>query len=141
MGAKRQRGAGMGDAAGGAHVSADVAYWTSDAVLFYVLQAALMTFVLVAWTINLIGKSRAGRGSVRASVERGERSMGVFYAVDGAVSGVLVAICLASDTAKNHRVVWTLLDAALVAYVCLFNGWFRNKMVEWLIAVGKVEQR
>jgi hypothetical protein len=53
----------------------------------------------------------------------------------------LVAICLSVDVAKDHRVLWVVVDTAEVAYVCLFNGWFRNHLVGFAIYLSKREER
>jgi hypothetical protein len=113
----------------------------SDAVLFAVLQVGLVVFVLSAVLRNWIAERRAGPGEPTLRVTRSERSMSRFYATYAAINGLLVAICLSVDVAANHRVVWVLLDTALVAYVCLINPWFRNLLVEWSIRLPKIEAR
>lgn len=54
--------------------------------------------------------------------------MGIYYGTYAAISGLLVAICLSAEYAKEHRVAWVLLDAGIVSYLCLFNPWFRLKL-------------
>lgn len=113
----------------------------SDAVLFTLLQALLATFVLFAVFRNWIAEVRAGRGGATLTVTRGEDSMSRFYATYGAISGLLITFCLTVDAAKNHRVLWVLLDTILVAYVCLLNPWFRNLLVQWSLRLKKIEKR
>jgi len=67
--------------------------------------------------------------------------MGYFYATYAAISGLLVAICLSVGVVKDHRVLWVVVDTAAVAYVCLFNGWFRNHLVGFAIYLSKHEER
>ena len=84
---------------------------------------------------------RAGKGGVSFTVTRSNESMGRFFGFYAAISGLLVAICLSSDFAKDHRVFWSILDTTLVAYVCLFNIWFRNKLLGWVEHLTKIETR
>lgn len=67
--------------------------------------------------------------------------MGLFYGTYAAITGLLVAVCLGVDMAVHHRVLWVILDTVLIGYVCLFNGWFRNKLVGWANALSKLEKR
>jgi hypothetical protein len=64
---------------------------------------------------------------------------GPFYGMYAAASGLVIAISLTVDVAKNYRVFWALFDTGLVAYVCLYNPWFRNR--QWSERLTKVEER
>jgi hypothetical protein len=118
-----------------------VAAWPSDAVLFFALQLGLLAFAVFAAGLDAWHKWRAGQGNVTLSVTRGDKSMAYFYGAYGALSGVLVALSLSADVAKDYRVLWTLWDLVLVAYVCLLNSWFRNKLAGWVDALQKRETR
>ena len=115
--------------------------WTSDAVLFPALQVGLVAFALFAAVREWFQARKAGRGGTSLQVTRGDASMGRFYGTYAAISGLLIAICLSVDVAKNHRVLWVVVDTALVAYVCLFNPWFRNLLLEWAGQLTKIEKR
>jgi len=116
-------------------------YLLSDAVLFPALQGALMMFVLFAVLRNWFQVRNAGSGSVTLVVTRGDASMKLFYGTYAAISGLLIAICLSVDVAKNHRVLWAVVDILLIAYVCLFNPWFRNLLFGWAERLTKIEKR
>ena len=109
----------------------------SDAVLFWVLQAGLVLFALFVAVVARL----PGRGGPTVQIKRGETSMGYFYATYVAISGLLVAICLSVDVAKDHRVFWVLLDTIAVAYICVFNMWFRNRLVGYAIYLSEREHR
>jgi len=113
----------------------------SDAILFPVLQVVLVAFVLFAVLRNWIQARRAGRGGATLSVTRGEASMSRFYVTYAAISGLLIALCLTVDVARNHRILWVALDTMLVAYVCLLNPWFRNLLLGWADRLTKIERR
>jgi len=116
--------------------------WASDEVLFPGLQLVLIGFAVFAAMMDAWQARRAGRGGgVGLQVIRSERSMGLFYGTYAATTGLLVAVCLGVDMAAHHRVLWVILDTFLIAYVCLFNGWFRNKLVGWANALSKLEKR
>jgi hypothetical protein len=119
----------------------------SDAVLFWVLQAGLVLFALFAALRNWIAARKAGRGGANMQIKRGETSMRYFYGACAAINGLLVALCLSVDAAvvRNHRILLAVVDTAAIAYVCLFNGWFRNyflgfafRFVDYL---SKLEER
>ena len=115
--------------------------FVSDAVLFWMLQAGLVLFALFAFLRNWIAIGKAGRGSLTMQITRGETSMKYFYGAYAAISGLLVAICLSVDAAKDHRVFWLAVDTSTVAYVCLFNAWFRNYLVKLANYLTKLEKR
>ena len=116
---------------------------TLDVFLFHTLQALLFLFVVFAAILNWFKTRKACRGqsSMPVQVIRSDASMGLFYGTYAAISGLLIALCLSVDVAKNHRVVWVVFDAIIVAYVCLFNSWFRNKLVQWTQYLTKIEKR
>lgn len=113
----------------------------SDEFLFPLMQVALIVFVLFAVLRNWLISTRAGRGGASLVVTRGEASMSRFYATYAAASGLLIAIDLTVDVASTHRVLWVVLDTALVAYVCLLNPWFRNILLGWSERLKKIERR
>ena len=115
--------------------------WSSDAVLFPALQVGLAAFALFTMLRNWYAVMTAGRGRTSLQVTRGEASMSFFYGTYAATNGLLVAICLTTEVARNHRVLWAILDTVLVAYVCLFNPWFRNLLVGWAAKASKIEKR
>ena len=118
-----------------------ISEYTSDDYLFPLLQIALVLFTLFAMFQNWLGVLRAGRGSTKLIVTRGETSMSRFYGTYAAISGLLIAICLSVDIAQNYRIFWVTVDTILVAYVSLFNPWFRNLLMGWSERLTKVEQR
>lgn len=113
----------------------------SDDVLFPVLQGALVALVLVAFLCNEIQARRAGRGGAKLTVTRGEKSMSIFYGTYAAITGLLVAICLSVDIARNHRTLWVALDTILVAYICLGNPCSRSLLLSWANRLTKIETR
>jgi hypothetical protein len=115
--------------------------WTSDEVLFLVLQLMLIGFAAFAKLTDARHARRAGRGGTTLQVGRSEQSMRLFYGTYAAITGVLIAVCLSVEMVKQHRVIWVILDTFLIAYICLFNMWFRNKLVGRVAALSKLEKR
>lgn len=107
----------------------------SDNYLFPAIQLLLAVFVFFCW---LIGLTQSGNF---ARVTRGDATMAVFYGFYAVLSGLFIAICLQVEVAKNHRVLWVLTDAILIAYVCIFNTWFRNKLLGWIEHLKQIETR
>ncbi len=105
------------------------------------LQAGLVLFALFALLRNWIAARKAGRVGTTRQIKRGNVSMKYFYGTYAAISGLLVAICVSVDVAKDHRVLWMVVDTSVVAYVCLFNAWFRNHLVGFVIYLTRLEER
>jgi hypothetical protein len=113
----------------------------SDKFLFPLLQAVLVLFVLFSGLRDWIAYKRAGRGGVTLQITRSDASMNLFYGTYAALNGLLVAICVSVDVAKDYRVLWVILDTIAVVYVCLFNGWFRNYVVRFANYLRELEKR
>jgi hypothetical protein len=112
----------------------------ADTIVFPALQLCLVMFVLFAVLHSWIPLKRNRRGKSKVSVIRGEVSMNYFYAAYAVINGLLVAICLSVDITKNHRVIWVIIDTILVAYLCIFNQWFRNILIGWIDRISKIEK-
>jgi hypothetical protein len=112
-----------------------------DLVMFAILQAAIVSLLIVALANDFSEKRRAGKGGPTLAVTRSRQSLGLFYGAYLAVSGLLVAICLSVEVVQGYRIFWALLDTAIVAYVCIFNPWVRNKLIGWSGGIQKLEKR
>ena len=99
----------------------------------------LQTF-LVVLTVFAFIKAMPQQGAT-LSVERGAQSMALFYGFYAAASGLLVAICLSTDDkiVKDYRIFWSFLDVLIILYLCLYNTWFRNKLLGWAYYLTKIE--
>lgn len=100
----------------------------SDECLFPLLQASLVVVLVFSVAMESLSRWKAGFGGTPLVVTRSSATMGIYYGTYAAISGLLVAICLSAEYAKEHRVAWVLLDAGIVSYLCLFNPWFRLKL-------------
>lgn len=74
-------------------------------------------------------------GGVKVSIIRGEHSMAKFYGAYGVISGVLVALALTVKCAEDYRMLTVFFNIFVSAYLCLVNGWFRNKLLSWVISL------
>ena len=75
-------------------------------------------------------------------IERGDASMSVFYVIAFAVINTpLVAVDSSVEAPKDYRICWIIIDTVAVVYVCLFNAWFRNRLVELNNYLKKIEKR
>lgn len=113
----------------------------SDAVWFWVLQAGLVLFAAFALFQN---RKRGRRGGALAQIKRGAESMQYFLVICGLIIALPIAICASVDVplVNGHRVLWILFDGAVVGYVCLVNGWFRNDvLVPFVQYLSELENR
>jgi hypothetical protein len=70
-----------------------------------------------------------------ATVVRGPGSLAVFYGVYAAMTAVVLTIATTANAAENHRVLYVLWDAGAIAYLCLINAWFKERLIRlsnWL---------
>jgi hypothetical protein len=112
--------------------------WTSDDVLFPLLQIFLALFILFAIFQSGLGRLRARREPA-ITVTRGDVSMGRFYGSYFGLSGLFIAICLSVDIAQGYRIFWVTVDTILVAYLCFSNDWFRNLLIDWTNRLTQIE--
>lgn len=113
----------------------------SDAVWFWGLQAGLELFAAFASFQNW---KKGRRGGPTAQIKRGAESMQYFLVICGLIIAIPVAICASVDVplVKGHRALWILFDGALVGYVCIFNGWFRNNvLLPFVYRLSELENR
>lgn len=120
---------------------ADVADLTADAILFPALQGSLVLFAVLCALVSWWAYGRRKKTGFSAVVKRGPASMAYFYGAYLALTSIFVALSLQAELARNHRVFFVLLDTILIAYVCLFNAWFRNKLIAWINRVAEIEYR
>ena len=80
----------------------------------------------------LRGRSASG---FKVSVTRGEHSMAKFYGAYGVISGVLVALALTVKCAEDYRTLTVFFNIFVSVYLCLVNGWFRNKLLSWVVSL------
>jgi cell division protein FtsW (lipid II flippase) len=65
--------------------------------------------------------------------------MNYFLFVFGFAAALVVALCSLFDLQVRIRVFWALVDVVLLAYLCLVNGWFRNKTLRWINWISRRE--
>ena len=111
----------------------------SDQILFWVIQSCIFVIFVVSLAFNLKENKSKNQGGVSLSVERGDKSMAIFYGSYAALNGLLVALCLSIEVTKGYRVIWVIVDTVFPAYICLFNPWARNKILGWVHYLKKLE--
>jgi len=111
---------------------------TDESVLL-VLEAALLITVIVALVKDSWAAFRAGRGSLSATVTRGERSMATLTGVLASVAGLYVFAIEVADTAIGYKSFLIVIDFLLIGYLFLFNNWFRNRILG--IANERLEEK
>jgi hypothetical protein len=112
-----------------------------DEILFPALQTGLILFAILCAVISRLTFGRREQTGFSAVVKRGPTSMAYFYGAYLALTGIFVALSLQVEIAREHRVAFVVLDTILIAYICLINGWFRNKVLGWINRVAEIEYR
>lgn len=113
----------------------------SDQYMFPLLQAVLFFVLVLSLVMEFFAQKRAGFGGTKLIVTRSQASMNMYYGTYAAISGVLVALCLTVEFAKDHRVLWVMVDIFVSSYLCLLNPWFRLKLQDFSAFLTKVEAR
>lgn len=110
--------------------------YLSDNYLFPVAQLALIAFAIYAIWKNARAKYS---NKTKPAIARSAQSMAKFYAAYGVLTALYLSIALNSEEAKHHRVLFSFADTAIIAYLCLINSWFRNKLIYWSQSISNLE--
>jgi hypothetical protein len=91
------------------------------------LHLGLLIIVLSA----ILGSYRMKRDD--ASVKRGEKSWNYFYLAYGVLSVIFIQVISLSESGKGYKVYIALVDLGTLLYLGFFNGWFRNKIIDFVV--------
>lgn len=105
--------------------------FVSDQFLFPLLQLLLVLGALISFIVDRILRARQRKSGINATVTRGPESLAKFYGAYGVLTSIFVTLSVTVDTAKDYRTILVLMDVALVAYLCLWNGWSRVKIIQF----------
>jgi hypothetical protein len=111
----------------------------SDQFIFPAFQAGFLLFTIFAWA-----KDRGlftPNGSVSLSVKRGEKSWNYFHLAYALLVVVFVEAINTMEAWKGYKTLVTIVDLALLLYLCFFNGWCRNKILGVINASQQMEER
>jgi hypothetical protein len=108
----------------------------SDEAVYFALQGALIAVAAFLASLDMLARWRAGTGSLSMEVRRSVDSVMVFIAAFAALDALFVAFAVSAEFIQwRTRVACATLDTLLIWYICLMNGWARNKfagMMNWL---------
>ena len=107
----------------------------SDEYLFPLIQLSLALFCVYILVLDEFRSFRKKREPVVGTVTRGSNSLAVFYGAYGVLTATFLGLSLTVDYADNHRTFWVASDIALIAYACMWNAWFRGKLIYFTIEV------
>lgn len=115
--------------------------YLSDDITFLVLQAVVLGVTLSLICLDKFHRYRAGRGPISMTITRGADSMARFYAMYATTNGLLVALILSVETAKDYKVLLTIVNTLCCFYVFVLNHYMRNKILGVTEGLRKVEER
>ena len=95
--------------------------------MIFSLQLGLLIIVLY----GILGSSRMKQDL--PSVNRGEKSWNYFYLVYGVLSVIAIPVISLSEFGKGYKVSIALIDLGTLLYLALFNSWFRNKIIGFVV--------
>lgn len=87
-------------------------------------------------------KSNVKGGKVSLEVKRSVSSVEFLQKFCAAGCGFFVGLNLAVDAefVKNYRIFWVLSDVLLMMYICLFNPFARNLILQYTEYLKKIEK-
>lgn len=107
----------------------------------YLLPLIQLLFVLFGfYAINRDRNCKKSSSGFNASLKRGPQSMSIFHSTYVALAFLIVLVTLNVKAAENHKVFFLLLNIGLLAYLCFWNVWFRNKLMGLIIKVSELEK-
>jgi hypothetical protein len=102
----------------------------SDEIFFLILQTILTISFL--WGLYDEYCRNKNKGGIGMYVTRGEGSRKVFTNVFVGVALIVITqLILSADFLNGYKVATITLDLIQVAYLCLYNTWFRNKIMNY----------
>ena len=102
----------------------------TDKFGFWLFEISFFVIFLYA-----LWKDKIWRGwGVVARIIRGEESRRIFIASASAFTTFVLSIIFTiTSYPKDGRVLFYLINLAMVIYLFFFSRWFTNKLVEWWI--------
>lgn len=101
----------------------------TDGATLFVMHVALGLVLLVAVGADIVLLRRAGRGSTGLILGRGPENMRTLTGVFASSLGLFAVAIEVSSAAVGHKSFLVVLDFTVLAYLFLFNNWFRNKLI------------
>jgi len=109
-------------------------YIFRDSVVFVILHFGL--FALFFYAIHREQIMKLDMVSVR----RGKEGWNYFYIAYGILSIIVIQIISLSEFGKGYKVLFAVMDLAILLYLTFFNSWFRNKTMGFVVASQNKEE-
>jgi hypothetical protein len=100
-----------------------------DAWVLLAMHLVLGAFVVLGVGASLRARFRARRGGIKAEVQRGPQSMGVFTAMFATALGVFYAALDLANVLLGYKSFLVVVDFIAIGYLFLDNNWFRNHVL------------
>ena len=111
----------------------------NDQFIFPAFQVGFLLFTIVAWMKDCDLFST--KGSASLSITRGEKSWNYFHLAYALLAVVFVEAINTTEALKGYKTIVTIVDLALLLYLCFFNAWCRNKILGVINASQQMEER
>lgn len=115
----------------------NLSIFTRDTYLYPTVQVIFVLFAVYALYRDL--KVRYIKTGIVASVKRGPESMAKLHAIYVALAFLIVLVTLNVESLKNHKLFFVLLNVGLLAYLCFWNAWSRNKLLGLIMKASDIE--
>ncbi|HAV77049.1 MAG TPA: hypothetical protein DCX53_06830 [Anaerolineae bacterium] len=110
----------------------------NDKVMFSVLQI-MFVVLLFFGLIKEAGWFRR-KSNLAISVKRGEKSWNYFHLFYGFMLLIIIEIISFTDAFTGYKTFIGLVDIAILTYLSFFNGWFRNKIMGFIVASQRKDE-
>ena len=112
-------------------------YITSDLIVFISFHILFYGIFLYALFRELISHLNSGG----ITVKRGEESYKNLHLAYSIIAIIFLELINTTDAFRGHKTIITLIDLSILLYLCLYNSWFRNKLIHFhVLSKEKIEK-
>jgi len=103
----------------------------SDRYLFLLFQIS----VFIIFIFAIIKEIMAKYCNPKRTITRGDESISKLHIAYGISSVLIIQIINISTVYNNHKVFISISNILILFYLCYFNSWSRNKIMNFLSSI------
>lgn len=112
----------------------------SDKFVFPLFEAAFL--VLFVYAVLRVRGWFVHKTGINATVKRGQESWNLLFNLAfGLASVILIFIIDSTEAMVGYKTLISIVNLAMLLYLALFNGWFRNKIIGIISKSQQMEER
>ncbi|MDD5639166.1 MAG: hypothetical protein PHO28_04680 [Candidatus Pacebacteria bacterium] len=113
-------------------------YILNDQLYFWLFEILISIIFIKALYKDKVRKDKKQNPQLKVSVLRGEKSQKILVSSASAfVTIILSTIFIISSYPKEEKVIFYLINLAMIFYLFFYSGWFTNKVIIWWTSFGR----